>query len=95
MLTKQHGFDHLRLVFISANDLRDETGSYISTALEKNMVSAPAPTMDTVLRSYLKKHLSVSPTGKMTAAGLLDPEQCRFRLVASKESGNGNITDSR
>lgn len=79
-----------KLVFISSNDSADDQ-SYISTAFEKSVVSAPSPPQDVILRDYLKRHLTVSVEGKHSAATILDPDKCRLRLVASEEYGNGKL----
>ena len=92
-LTKKKS-EHLKLVFISSNDSGKDQ-SYISTALEKNLVSIPSPHPDCVTREYLKKHLIVSKREQFSAPALLDPEQCRVRLVASQEYGNGRSINGK
>ena len=88
-----------RLVFISSSDGGGDGGgndqSYITTAFEKSMVSAPSPPRDAILSDYLKQHLTttrdneVSNKAAASTAEILDPELCKLRLVASQEFGNG------
>ncbi len=78
------GNPDFRLVFLSSKESSEN--SYITTAFEKFTVSAPNPSPDRPVSSYLQKYLASTME---TSAANFDPDKSRFRLVTSPGAGNG------
>ena len=75
-----------RLIFVVSKER--EHSSYIATAMAAMAVTIPNLPPIAEVQRYLLRHLKVSPTPKATAARH-DPDRARFRLVASRQAGNG------
>ena len=73
-----------RLIFVVSKER--EHSSYIATAMAAMAVTIPNLPPISDVQSYLLRHLKV---GKGNSAARHDPDRSRFRLVTSRQAGNG------
>ena len=78
------GNKEYRLIFVVSKER--EHSSYIATAMAAMAVTIPNLPPIADVRRYLLRHLKV---GRASSAARHDPDRSRFRLVASRQAGNG------
>jgi hypothetical protein len=77
-----------RLVFLASKEHSDN--SYVVTAFDKYRVQFAAVPRPAEIRQYMLSHLK---TRQSPVAA--DPDQCRVRIVKSRQSGNGKSLVAR